>query len=85
MKDKELKKLRRTDLIELMIAQSKEIDRLNAELQAAQQKLADRNLAVSSTGNMADAAIQIYHVLASAQKAADLYLENVKRKADTLK
>ena len=41
MTDKELRKLRRADLLEIMIAQSKEIDRLRMELKKTKIELAE--------------------------------------------
>ena len=38
MTDKQLKKLKRADLLGLLVAQSKEIDRLKAELEETKQK-----------------------------------------------
>ena len=92
----ELKKLNRIELLELLLAQSREIDRLNQEInrlngeiekqkalqQEIEKRLEDRRLRMEKTGSMAEAALSVYQVLESAQKAADLYLENVRRKAD---
>ena len=78
MTDKELRKLSRADLLSLMLAQSKEIDRLKAELADARKQLEDRHLLLEKSGSLADASLAIFHVLEDAQKAADLYLENVR-------
>ena len=78
MTDKDLRKLSRADLLSLMLAQSKEIDRLNAELADARKQLEDRHLLLEKSGSLADASLAIFHVLEDAQKAADLYLENVR-------
>ena len=92
----ELKKLNRIELLELLLAQSKEIDRLNQEIsrlngelekqkalqQETEKRLEDRRLRLEETGSMAEAALSIFHVFEDAQKAADLYLENVRRKEE---
>ena len=65
-----------------MVAQSKEIDRLRAELEKAQKALRDRELRIENSGSLAEASLAIYHVVERTQKAADLYLENLKRKAE---
>ena len=78
MTDKDLRKLSRADLLSLMLAQSKEIDRLKAELADARKQLEDRHLLLEKSGSLADASLAIFHVLEDAQKAADLYLENVR-------
>ncbi len=81
MTNKELKKLKRSELLEIMIAQSKEIDTLRSQLAAAQKKLRDREIKVAQAGSLADASFSIFKVLERTQMAADLYLENVKRMA----
>ncbi len=79
MTDKELRKLKRAELLEIMVAQSKEIDRLNKELADANARLASRELDFEQVGSIAQASLQIFDLFQNAQKAADLYLENVKR------
>lgn len=81
MTNKELKKLKRSELLEIMIAQSKEIDTLRAQLSAAQKRLRDRELTVAKAGSLAEASLAIFNVLERTQMAADLYLENVKKMA----
>ena len=78
MTDKELRKLSKADLLSLMLAQSKEIDRLNEELTQTRKELEDKTILVERSGSLAEASLAIFHVLEDAQKAADLYLENVK-------
>ena len=79
MTDKQLKKLKRADLLGLLVAQSKEIDRLKAELEETKQKLEDRDILINDCGSIAEASLAINRVLEGAQNAAELYLENVKR------
>ena len=69
MTDKELKKLKRSELLEIMIAQSKEIDTLRAQLAAAQKKLRDRELNVAKAGSLAEASLSIFKVFEYAQMA----------------
>jgi len=79
----ELKKLTRLELLELMYDQSKELDRLRAELEETKEKLAEKELQISEAGSLADAAVKISGVLEAAQNAADLYLQNIKRMGGT--
>ena len=62
-----------------MVAQSKEIDRLNKELADANARLTSRELEFEHIGSIAQASLKVYEVFENAQKAADLYLENVRR------
>ena len=84
MTDKELKKLKRAELLQLLLTQSREIDRLRAELEEVNQKLNERNLSLDNCGSIAEAAMSIHNIFEEAQNAADLYLDNVKRKAEEI-
>lgn len=79
MTDKELSKLRRTELLEMLIAQGKENVALQEQLKQAQEAQQGRELLIAEAGTMADAAFKLNDVIGSAQKAVDLYVENVKR------
>ena len=74
MTEKELLKLKKSELLEIMLAQSKEI----AE---AEEKLASRRIAIKESGSIAEASLKLTQIFEEAQKAADLYVDNVKRKA----
>ena len=79
MTDRQLKKLNRNELLELMLEQSKEIDRLQAELDETKAALAERNLKIATCGSIAEAAAEVNSLFRSAQRAADMYLLNVQR------
>ena len=79
MTDRELSKLRRTELLEMLIAQGKEYAKVQSQLKETQEALQGRELAIQEAGTMADAAFKLNDVIGSAQKAVDLYTENVKR------
>lgn len=79
MTKKELKKLSRADLLELLLLQTRESERLQAELDEARAKLDDRTLRVTKAGNLAKATLEINGVMEAAQEAAAQYLENVRR------
>lgn len=81
MTEKELLKLKKSELLEIMLAQSKEIDSLRAQLEEANAKLRSKKIAIKESGSIAEAALNLTKVFEEAQKAADLYVENVKRKA----
>lgn len=79
MTDKQLKKLNRAELLELLLEQSKEIDRLQSELEETRDALAERNLKIEQCGSLADAAAELNSLFRTAQKTADMYLLNVQR------
>ena len=78
MTDKELRRLSRAELLDILYEQQKQYEASLAENRALQQKLEDRTLRISKAGSIADAAVQISGVLEAAQAAADQYLASVK-------
>lgn len=81
MTDRELRRLTRSELLELLLVQSKEIDRLNAKLEQLQDQVSQREIKLAHAGNIAEAALQLNGVFEAAQAAADQYLENMMRPA----
>lgn len=81
MKDKELQKLKRIELYEIMLAQSEEIDKLRQQLEEARIALASRDIKMKEAGSIAQASLKLTQVFEEAQKAADLYLYNIKKLA----
>ena len=77
MTNKELKKLSRADLLELLLVQTRESERLKKKLSAAEKELAERQLRMSAVGTLAEAMVEVNGVMAAAQAAADQYLENI--------
>ena len=59
MTEKELKKLNRAELLEMLIAQSKKLARTEEELTAAQRELERREIAISASGTLAEAALKL--------------------------
>lgn len=78
MTEKELLKLKRSEMLEIMLAQSREIDTLRKELKETRAKLEDREIRMEKAGNIAEASLLLTKVFEEAQKAADLYVENMK-------
>ena len=79
MTEKELLKLKKSELLEIMLAQSKEIDSLREQLAKAEAKLKDKKIAIDESGSIAEASLRLTKIFEEAQKAADLYLDNVKK------
>ena len=78
MTDQELRKLKRTELLELLLTQEKENEELRRQLQEARDRLAERKLSLDEAGSIAEAAMRLNGVFEAAQAAADQYLENVR-------
>ena len=81
MTEKELLKLKRSEMLEIMLAQSREIDSLREQLEEANAKVEDRELRLRDCGSIAEASLRLTNIFTEAQKAVDLYVENIKRRA----
>ncbi len=82
MTDRELKKLSRADLLELLLEQMKENERLSVQLKETREKLQKKELDIQNAGSIAQASLQLNGVFEAAQAACDQYLENIKRLHD---
>ena len=78
MTDKELQKLSRSALLEMLLEQSRENDRLRAQVEELARQLSDRQFKIDQAGSIAEASMQINQVFESAQAAAEQYLENIR-------
>ena len=78
MTDKELKKLSRAELLEMLIEQSKRADELQAKLDKAEEELNSRQLKVDEAGSIAEASLRLSGVFEAAQAASEQYLENIR-------
>jgi len=79
MTEKELKKLNRAELLELLLVQTRETERLQKQLDKALEEVSSRQLKVREAGNLAQAALAVNGVMEAAQAAAGQYLENIAR------
>jgi len=77
MKHKELKRLSRAELLELLLIQTKETERLRGRLEKAEAELAERQLRMQNAGDLAHAVLEVNGVIQAAQDAAQQYLENM--------
>lgn len=82
MTDKEFKRLSRSQLIEIIYQLQLKQEELTAENEKLAKALADKRILLSETGNLAEAALGIHHVMQTAQDAAAHYLEEIKLRCD---
>ena len=78
MTERELRRLSRTDLLELLLAQRKENEQLKRILDETQSQLADRTISLENAGSLAEASLQLSGIFSAAQDSCQFYLENVK-------
>ena len=79
MTEKELRRLSRAELLEMLLAQTEENRQLKKELQEAEEALEDRRIAIEESGTMAEAALRLNGVFEAADRAVQQYLENKER------
>lgn len=77
MTDKELRKLKRADLLSIMLEQSREIEQLRQKLSAAEASLRDKTIKIEQAGSIADASLQLSGVFEAAQLACQQYTQNI--------
>ena len=83
MTEKELKKLNRSELLEILVAQGEKIETLEQQLADAQKALQDRRIEISSCGSIAEAALKLNHIFEDAESAAAQDLESVRLQEKT--
>lgn len=81
MTEKELRKLNRYQLLELLIIQTERADQLQKKLEAAENQLNDQDIRLTVLGSIAEASLQLSGVFEAAQAAADRYLSEAQKKA----
>jgi hypothetical protein len=76
----DLSKLKKRDLLEIMLRQGEEIDSLRAQVAELEAKLEDREFAINKAGSIAEASLAVTDIFKEAEKAAMIYLENIRSK-----
>ncbi len=77
MVSKELKKLSRRELIDIIYQLKKNEQQTQEQLAALEEALQDKRIRLSLAGSIAEAATDITQVFATAQRTADLYLHEI--------
>ena len=79
MTEKELKKLNRRQLLELLILQTDRADQLQRQLDEARANLEERSIAITQSGSLAEAALKLSGIFEAADAAAQTFLENLRQ------
>ena len=79
MKQPDLRSLSRGELLEILVQQGEELERLRSQNEQLQQQLQDRSLKLQEAGSIAEAALKVSGVFEAAQEAAEQYLQNVRQ------
>ena len=84
MVSKELRKLNRRELIDIIYQMKKNEQQMQEQIAALQAELEEKRIRLSQAGSIAEAALAVTNVFSAAQEAADLYLQEISSmKAET--
>ena len=78
MTERELRRLSRADLMELLLAQRRENEQLRCILDQTQAQLADRSIRIDKAGSIAEASLQLSGIFTAAQDSCQYYMDNIK-------
>lgn len=84
MTEKELKKLNRYQLLELLLMQTERADRLQILWEQSERKLRDQEIKIASLGSIAEASLELQGIFQSAQQAADQYVNAAKKQSENM-
>ena len=79
MTDKELRRLRRRDLLEMLVEAENRNEALIEENHQLREQQKNREIRISKAGSIADAALQLSGIFEAAQEAAAQYVESVRK------
>lgn len=77
MINKDLKKLNRRELVDIIYQMKKNEQQMQEEIAALQEALQDKRIKLTSAGSIAEAATEITQIFSTAQTTADLYLHEI--------
>lgn len=77
MISKDLKKLNRRELVDVIYQLKKNEEQMQEKIASLEAELQDRRIHISSAGSIADAAMDITSLFSHAQATADLYLNEI--------
>lgn len=84
MNDKELKKLNRKELLEILVSQANLIESLEKELEEVKKELNNRSIVLREAGSIAEASLKLSGIFEKAQEVADQYLNSIIENKDIL-
>ncbi len=84
-KEKELRQMNRTELIEIIYALQQNEKTLREEKENLQRQVEDRTLRIDKAGSIAEAALSLNHIFEDAQKACEQYLESIREREAALR
>lgn len=83
MTQKQLSKLTRRDLLELLVDEMEENEKLRTQLEEANRQLEERKIVMEKSGSLAEAALRLSGIFDAADKATAIFRDNVASCSDT--
>lgn len=80
--ERSLRRMKKIELMELLLEQEKEIEQLRGENDALKAQVDVQRVKLEQAGSIAEAALQLSGIFEAAQKAADLYINSVKSESE---
>ena len=77
MINKELKRLSRRELVDIIYQLKKNEQEMQEEIEALKTELQDKRIRISTAGSIADAAVSVTNIFSAAQLTADIYLGEI--------
>ena len=77
MNDRDLRRLSRQELMEMLLELTKENEKLRDELELTKNELQSKRITIEEAGSIAEASLKLNKVFEAAQNAAAQYLRNI--------
>ncbi len=77
MAEKELRKMSRTELIEIIYALQQNEKQLKNEIESLRKSLNEKTIIIENSGSIAEAALKLNHIFEDAQAAAEQYIQSI--------
>ena len=81
MDSKDLKRLRRRDLLEILLEQTKRIEELELELENTKEKLNNKKVLLRDVGSLAEASLKLSDIFKAADEAIAIQMQNIEEMA----
>lgn len=81
MDNKDLRKLGRKELLEILLEQTKRIEELEISLEKAKNELSERKSSLREAGSLAEASLILSDIFKAADETANIYMKNIKELA----
>ena len=79
MTNRELQRLSRRELLELLLKQQQKNEQLKKRVSELEEELNDREVEFGEIGSLAEASLAMSNVFEAADKAVEIYKENIRR------